>query len=254
VKHFLLIRQPLAIDSFKDFYTHSHLNIWPNHTLHSMVLWKEENHDLHLEPLYSSGLIPLKLPLLHFIGDLSYLPHFLCHLLNFLLYCMVLQLCQYSVSLLSSFTLTRIDISIMLALFIPEVVFPFRKVYMHFFYHPHVLMLCMTYFSSHLGFLRFSFYGNSSSSVHSFSKILNFFAYSLFPLVIDLSPLLREVDTLVDPSYFCMPSFAWGYYVFNPYASMHFSLFFSTHYLFTCSFCLVPLCVYIFLHLAHLYA
>jgi len=218
LKKVLLIRQPLSIDLCRDLYLQSHLEILPSHTLHSMVPWKEENHDLHLETLYSSGLIPsFRLPSLHYSGDLSCLPSSTLSPIEVsrLLHGFACMLYQYGASLLSSFILTCIDISSMLALFILEVVSSFGKVYMHFFYHPHVVMLCMPHFSSHVGFLRFSFYGNSSSCVHSFSNIHNFFAYSSFPLVIDLSPLLREAHNLVDPSYFYTPFFACGYYIFD---------------------------------------
>jgi len=47
LKRILLIRQYLSLDLCKD-----HV-----HTLHS-ILWKEENHDLHLETFSSIGLIP----------------------------------------------------------------------------------------------------------------------------------------------------------------------------------------------------
>jgi len=77
LKKNLLIRQSLSIDLCRDLYVHLHLEILPSYTLYSLVPWKEENHALHLETLYSSGLnLSFRLPALHFISDLSYLSLF----------------------------------------------------------------------------------------------------------------------------------------------------------------------------------
>jgi len=105
LKRVLLIRQPLSINLCRDLYIHSHLEILPSYTLHSMVPWKEENHDLHLETLYSSGLIPsFRLPYLHYIGDLSCLPSSTLSPIevSHLLHGFACMLYQYGASLLSS--------------------------------------------------------------------------------------------------------------------------------------------------------
>jgi len=193
-----LIRPSLSIDLCKDLHVHLTLEILPSHTLHS-ILWKEENHDLHLETFSSSGLIPSsRFSSLNFIGDSSYLSLFslspievshLFHVFAYMLY-------PYDTSSHSRIfiSLTCINISSMLALFMLKVVSPFGRICMHFFYYSHIDMLCKTTFAFHVDLLQNSFLSHTPSSMCSISLSHRDNFFSSFPIVIDFTSFLQPFD------------------------------------------------------------
>jgi len=201
LKRILLIRPSLSLDLCKDLHVHRNLKILPSHTLHS-ILWKEENHDLHLETFSSIGLIPSsRFPSLNFIGDSSYLSLFslspieVSHLFHAFAY----MLYPYDTSSHSSIfiSLTCINIFSMLSLFILEVVSPFSRVCMHFFYYPHIDLLCMTTFAFYVDLLQNSFLSHTFSSMCSISLSHRDNFFSSFPIVIDFTSFLQPFDSFL---------------------------------------------------------
>jgi len=198
LKRILLIRLSLSIDLCKDLHVHPTLEILPSHTLHS-ILWKEENHDLHLETFSSSGLIPSsRFPSLNFIGDSSYLSLFSLSAIevSHLFHAFAYMLYPYDASSHSRIfiSLTCINIYSMLALFMLKVVSSFGRVCMHFFYYPHIELLCMTTFSFHVHLLRSSFLSHTLSSICSISLLHRDNFFSSFPIVIDFTSFLQPFD------------------------------------------------------------
>jgi len=198
LKRILLIRPSLSIDLCKDLRVHLNLEILPSHTLHS-ILWKEENHDLHLEIFSSSGLIPSSRFLsLNFIGDSFYLSLFYLTLIkvSHLFHAFAYMLYPYDTFSHSRIfiSLTCINISSMLALFMLEVVSPFGRVCMHFFYYRHIDLLCMTTFAFHVDLLQSFLLSHTSSSMSSISLSHRDNFFSSFPIVIDFTSFLKPFD------------------------------------------------------------
>jgi len=199
-----LIRPSVSIDLCKDLHVHPNLEILPSHTLHS-ILWKKKNHDLHLEIFSSSGLIPSsRFPSLNFIGDSSYLSLFFLSSIevSHLFHAFAYMFYPYDNSSHSRIfiSLTCINIFSMLALFMLEVVSPFGRVCMHFFYYPHIDLLCMTTFAFHVDLLQNSFLSHTSSSMCSISLSHRDNFFSSFSIVIDFTSFLQPFDPFLSLS------------------------------------------------------